>query len=58
MNEDLIKAPWGVKMAVLFLLAVLVAMFWFDHVFTLIVISTIGTIAALFRIFHYLEHGE
>lgn len=57
MNERIKSLPSGVKVAALFLLAVYAAMCFMVPMVGLLVSVSIGTILAILRIMHYLDHG-
>jgi hypothetical protein len=50
--------PWGVKVAIVFLLAVYVLMCFMAPMVGLGLTVGIGTILAIARVVHYLEHGN
>jgi hypothetical protein len=57
MNERIKSLPSGVKVAAVFLLAVYAAMCFMVPMVGLLVSVSIGTILAILRIMHYLDHG-
>ena len=58
MKEQFKSMPWGVKVAVVFLLAVYVAMTIMVPMVGLGLAVGIGTILSIMRVAHYFQYGE
>lgn len=58
MKEQFKSMPWGVKVAVVFLLAVYVAMTIMVPTVGLGLAVGIGTILSIMRVAHYFQYGE
>ena len=58
MIEHIKNMPWGVKVAVVFLLAVYMLMWMMMPIIGSALTVGIGTILSIARVVHYLNHGN
>lgn len=58
MKEQIKSMPWGVMVAIVFLLVLYVTLCLFAPVFWLGLTAAVGTFLSIARVIHYLNHGN